>query len=142
MATGYETDLARWAIEQAALLRHGDLAGIDRYNLADEIEEIARHERRELGRRGALLTAQLLCWKHQPGRRCEAWRKSILARRRAMTELFEDSPSLRGLQDDERWLRLAWLDAVSTVQPVIGQALPERSPWTMREVLDENFWPD
>lgn len=48
MGTPYEKDIVAWAMEQAALLRAGKLSAIDIEHIADEIEDVARSERREL----------------------------------------------------------------------------------------------
>lgn len=142
MGTAYDIDVAAWASEQAALLVSGNLTALDTVNLADEIGAIARDERRELGRRVAALVAQLLCWKFQTGKRCEAWRRVIRMQREAVYCVLEESPSLNKLREDRRWLRLVWLDAVVAVGYQLGVALPEELAWPIDTILDENFWPD
>lgn len=46
---GYDNDFFLWAQEQAELLRAGKLAKVDRSNLADEMDSLARGLKRELG---------------------------------------------------------------------------------------------
>jgi len=76
-STLYETDFYAWANEQAALLRSGQLATADIENIAEEIESMARTEKRELICRLALFLLQLLKWQHQPGLRGPNWRSTI-----------------------------------------------------------------
>lgn len=55
----YEDDLAAWAEEQASLLRAGEVEGLDREHLAEEIESVGARARRELRGRLARLLQQL-----------------------------------------------------------------------------------
>jgi Domain of unknown function DUF29 len=49
-AIDYEDDFYAWTVEQARLLRMGELSAIDAANIAEEIESIGRSDRRELSR--------------------------------------------------------------------------------------------
>src|SRR5262249_8517992 len=44
----YEDDFYAWTVEQARLLRSGELSSIDAANMAEEIEGLGRSDRREL----------------------------------------------------------------------------------------------
>lgn len=44
----YDTDFRAWALDQGHKLREGHIESLDRPNLAEEIESIARREKREL----------------------------------------------------------------------------------------------
>lgn len=46
MGTPYEKDVVAWAIEQAALLRAGNLSALDIVNIAEEIEDVGKSEKR------------------------------------------------------------------------------------------------
>lgn len=47
-AVDYEEDFFAWTVEQARLLRGGELSAIDAANIAEEIESMGRSDRREL----------------------------------------------------------------------------------------------
>lgn len=49
METLYERDLYAWATRNAALLRAGRWAEVDRMNIAEELESMGRSERRAWG---------------------------------------------------------------------------------------------
>ncbi|SIT51071.1 hypothetical protein BN2476_990049 [Paraburkholderia piptadeniae] len=49
--TSYDQDVIAWAREQAALLRTGRFEEIDVGHIADEIEDVARAEVRDMARR-------------------------------------------------------------------------------------------
>ena len=51
MNTRYEADVVAWAQEQAALLRAGRFSEIDIANIAEEIEDVGKSEKRELASR-------------------------------------------------------------------------------------------
>ncbi|HKN31537.1 MAG TPA: DUF29 domain-containing protein [Roseiarcus sp.] len=57
MSDAYDADFYAWAMEQAALLRAGRFSAADIANIAEEIESLARGEKRELVNR---LTIPLL----------------------------------------------------------------------------------
>src|SRR5271168_219316 len=94
-ATLYDRDFYAWANEQAALLRAGRLAEADLENIAEEIESIARAEKRELTNRLKVLLTHLMRWRFQPGLRGNPWRLSIEKQRREVLEHLADSPSLQ-----------------------------------------------
>jgi hypothetical protein len=73
------------------------LRTLDCVNLAEEIEGLARRERREFGRRLALIVEHLVKLEFSghtpPG---AGWIETVLREREGATELLQDSPSLRG----------------------------------------------
>lgn len=64
----YETDLHAWALANAALLRAGRLAETDWVHIADELENMAGKDRKELTSRLMQLLWYLLKWNYQPER--------------------------------------------------------------------------
>jgi len=56
----YEQDFYGWTQQQAQLLRNKQIEQIDWYNLAEEIEDIGRSEKRELASRLEILIIHLL----------------------------------------------------------------------------------
>lgn len=66
MGNLYDTDIAAWASEQAALLRGRQWSALDIENIAEEIDSVGRTEKRELGSRMTVLLAHLLKWQPNP----------------------------------------------------------------------------
>jgi hypothetical protein len=142
MTTSYETDVVAWANEQAALLRSGNLSAIDALNIAEEIESVATSQRRELRSRLVALIAHLLKWRFQPDYRSKSWRSTIYSQRDELDDLLSESPSLKQLFDDEKFMKSIWRKAVSVAHRETQLDFPDSWVWPVDLVLDEKFWPD
>jgi hypothetical protein len=73
----FEQDFYARANEQASLLRAGLLSRADIGNIAEEIESLAKAEKRELVSRLSVLLRHLLKWQFQPSRRGASWEVTI-----------------------------------------------------------------
>jgi hypothetical protein len=149
MSTLYEQDLAAWAEAQAQALRAAARAklntpvAVDWENLAEEIEQLARAERRELGSHLFRLLTHLAKWRWQARRRSRSWRATIGEQRRELARLLADSPSLRSTLPGS--FASAWADARGQAADETGLPLstfPETCPFTPEAALDPGFWPE
>jgi len=94
-APAYEEDFVAWLEDQAQHARRGEIDALDLENIAEELEGMARSDRREIRNRLTILLAHLLkCWV-QPHKRSSSWRGTIAEQRDHLVELIEDSPSFR-----------------------------------------------
>jgi len=108
----YEQDLYAWAMEQAAALRaaRGAIVNADSHpvelrralqaldwdNLAEEIEGLARKDRRELGSRLAIIVEHLTKLEFSPAAGPRAgWIDMVTREREEIEEVLSDSPPLR-----------------------------------------------
>ncbi len=91
----YEQDFVQWLEGQAIALREGRLSDVDAANVAEELEGLARSDRRELRSRLKVLMKHLLKMELQPERACDSWRSTISEQSTWIDGLFETSPSLR-----------------------------------------------
>ena len=143
MGTPYEKDVLAWAMEQAALLRAGNLSALDIEHIAEEIEDVGKSEKRELASRMAVLLAHLLKWQHQPGRRGSSWTRTLKEQRKAIAAAMRQTPSLKASLNDDDWLAGVWADAVTKAVDETGlDNFPEECPWSMAQVLTEDFFPE
>jgi len=62
MSDLYDTDFHEWAETQAAALRNRSANALDWDNIAEEIESLARRDRREIRNRLEVLCQHLLKW--------------------------------------------------------------------------------
>ncbi|WP_373508135.1 DUF29 domain-containing protein [Thiocapsa sp.] len=74
---GYEQALVAWAFANARLLREGRFDGLDVENIAVELEDMGRSDKRALASHLRVLFLHLLKWQKQPARREPSWRRSI-----------------------------------------------------------------
>jgi hypothetical protein len=100
MSDLYETDFAAWSAEQARAIRDAGRRGvnepIDWENVAEEIENLGRSERRELVNRIGTVIEHLLKLEVSPAAEPErSWRETVLRTRRAIARILDESPSLR-----------------------------------------------
>jgi hypothetical protein len=143
MGTPYEKDVVAWAMEQAALLRAGNLSALDIEHIAEEIEDVGKSEKRELASRMAVLLSHLLKWQHQPGRRGSSWTRTLKEQRKAIASAMRQTPSLKASLSDADWLAGVWADAVTKAVDETGlDSFPEDCPWSMVQVLTEEFFPE
>lgn len=139
-AARYETDFYAWAKAQAALLREEELAELDLPNLAEELEAMGRHERRELTNRLRVLLMHLLKWQFQPDLRSRSWRNTINNQRDEIAALLDDSPSLKVEIEDciaAAYSRARAQEETGLLLPVF----PESCPYGPNEILEPNFFP-
>jgi hypothetical protein len=143
MPTNYDADFYPWANEQAALLRAGRLSELDVENIAEEIESIARREKRELVDMLTGLLRQLLRWRYQPGFRGRLWQLNIEQQRLRVSRRLSENPSLKTQLDE--MIKSAYLFARLQAEQETGLAsktFPTASPFNFDEAMNPDFWPD
>lgn len=136
----YESDFYSWAKEQAALLRAGRLDALDRDNLAEEIESLARNEFDKLVSFLRLIMLHMLKWDHQPLKRSRSWTGSIRLHRIHARRVLEDNPGLKSRLDDalERAYEAARVEA-STETGLPEARFPEQLPYSWTEITEREF---
>jgi hypothetical protein len=138
----YERDFFEWTQCNAALLRSGRFDKADIEHIAEEIEDMGKRERRELGSRLEVLLQHLLKWQAQPGR-TRSWRNTIKLQRDEIAELFEEMPSLKSAWGAKLG-RVYWraVLAASAETGLPESSFPASCPFTLDQILDENFLPE
>ena len=138
----YERDYYSWALEQAALLRARRFAELDLENLAEEVEDLAKAEARELRSRYATLVTHLLKWELQPQRRSHSWVATIIRERNAILDHLDESPGLNPRREElfAKASKAARAGAAAETNLPLG-GFPASSPYTRAQAMDEAFWP-
>jgi hypothetical protein len=143
MGIHYEKDFYAWTQEQANLIRQGKFNEIDTLHIIDEIESMGRSEKRALKSRLAVLLMHLLKWQYQPTFRGVSWTITIRNQRWEIAELLEDNPSL------QHWVADTMLDAykqarlnAQTETALRLDVFPEECPWTVEQVISNEFFPE
>lgn len=140
-STTHEQDFYAWTQEQSQLLKTGQLHQIDWQNIAEEIEDMGRSEKRQLDSRLELLIMHLLKWQFQPNLRSRSWQLTIKEQRLRLEKLLQKNPSLQPNLTEaiEDVYSLATLSA----ERETGLSLfPEICPYTLAEILSLEFLPE
>jgi hypothetical protein len=87
--TPYEIDFAAWA----DALREDRFGDLDTENLAEEIEGMARAERKAVRSQLQRLMVHLLKQRLQPEHRSKSWEASMVSAREEILDDFENSPA-------------------------------------------------
>lgn len=141
-AHGYEDDLVAWMENQIGLLREHKFEQLDLENLLEELEGMVRHERRGLRSRVELVLLHLLKHQFQRSRRSRSWLLTLDEQRSQMADRIADSPSLRRELPgylESRYPRVARRASLQTGLPL--SAFPASCPFTVEQLLDEDFLP-
>jgi hypothetical protein len=142
-----DSDHYAWILQQSRALRTHQPAILDWKNLAEELDAMARYQERALESQLRRVVAHLLKWAYQPNRRSGSWEASIENGRDDVAQQLEDSPSLKSRLNDI--LEFAYRRARRTAGADMGldkraweKRLPDRCPWTLEQVQDQDFWPE
>lgn len=147
----YENDYYNWAMRNAELLKKGRFAEVDIAHLIEELEGIARSDKRELESRLIVLIAHLLKWQFQwqqlKNRWQEfdgqSWRNTIIEQRTQLESLLNKVPSLNHLYPHliaESYPYALKLAIKETKLP--KETFPSICPYTIEQLLDEDFYPN
>jgi hypothetical protein len=91
----YDSDLVLWAAEQAALLRARKFDALDIENLAQEVEDLAKSQRRELTGRVRTILEHMIKLEISPANYPRFdWNDTIRREREDTKDLLDDNPSL------------------------------------------------
>lgn len=138
----YETDFYAWTQQQANLLRQHHWSQLDLVNLIEEIESLGKQQRQELRNRLSLLIGHLLKWEYQPQRRSRSWLATIRIQRLDIAELLEENPSLQPYLEEA--LQRAYIKGVALAIKETNlpeQTLPVDCAYTLKDILDDSFYP-
>lgn len=142
--TARTEDRYGFALEAAGALRRGELAGADLIAVAEELEEMARADARELRSRIVQIMEHMLKLRVTTGVLREyndrGWQLSVLTQRQEIETLLDESPSLRQQLTPEL-LAHCYNMARQRVELAYGLKAPQVCPWTAEQILDAGFWP-
>ena len=91
----YDRDFAAWLALTVEQLRAQNYSSVDWANLIEEIEDLAKRERKALKSNLVVILLHLLKWHYQPEARTGSWKGSIREHRRRIADDLKDSPSLK-----------------------------------------------
>ena len=139
----YNKDFYAWTMHNSELLRQGKMSEVDIENVAEEIESMGKSEKRELINRLALLLSHLLKWTFQSPRRSNSWKYTIKEQRIQLEDLLEESPSLKASLE-EKMAHAYEHSIVITIREtgLDEKTFPKECPFSLKQTLDKNFFPE
>ena len=133
----YERDYYTWTLEQARALKQRRAEMLDWENLAEEVEDLGKSERRELRNRLHVLLAHLLKWRHQPKRRSRSWRATATVQRIEIRQLLLENPGLKPTIDTllAEAYQTARIEIAGLLPVREEKELPKSCPWSFDQVI-------
>jgi hypothetical protein len=141
----YAEDFYTWTQTTAAAIRAGKWARIDREAVAAEIESLGVNQEGTLYSHLKQLVTHLLKWAYQPARRHRGhgWESTIIHTRSEIAWLIARNPGLAPRL--EPLLQHGYPTARHLARAQTGVSLttfPLACPWTIAQVLHDDFWPE
>jgi hypothetical protein len=140
----YERDYYTWALRQTCALKEHRLEELDWENLADEVEGLAKTERRELRSWLEVLLEHLLKWQFQATRPSGSWRATIAVQRLKIREHLDENPGLKPSVPDVlvQAYKAARVDLTTRFLRSSEPQPPDSCPRIFDQIMDEQFWPE
>lgn len=142
-ASLYEQDYYLWLKQTIQLLQNDKLLELDRENLIEELEEMARSQKKALKSNLTVILWHLLKYKYQPDKRTSSWQLTLFEHRDRLAEDFADSPSLKPFFVEvfnECYGKARQKAAIETGLSI--EIFPVESPFTPEETLNPEYLPD
>jgi len=139
----YESDFYGWIYKNIELLKQRKFSELDVEVLIDELESMAKRDKRELISRLTILIAHLLKWQFQPTRRSGSWQGSIDEQRFKIGKHLGDSPSLNNQLSES--IKIAYPDALKLAikeTKLSSTIFPKNCLYSIEQLLDEDFYPN
>jgi hypothetical protein len=138
----YEQDFVAWCEDTVAKLKAQKFSELDLENLIEEIDSLARSDKRQLQNRLDVLLNHLLkrCYVPTP-ENYRGWEVTIREQRKQLQRLLKDSPSLRSYWQEvfEQIWQTALADACEDYPQV---EFPAECPFdqNIEAILTQVFW--
>jgi hypothetical protein len=142
----YDRDFYSWALEQASALREHRIEDLDWENLAEEVGDLARSERRAFRAQCARLIEHLLKLAFSPltelERNRRLWRLTLIETGSELSDLLEESLGFRSSAGElfQAGWRLGRIEALKSLE-VPDQTIPKAPIWSFEQATEDNFTP-
>ena len=136
----YESDYFAWTQITAAALRDGRVRDIDLAEVAEEIEDLGKSERRAFESALSRLFLHKLKWDYQPNLRGRSWEVSIQKQIRTLRKILRENPRFEPLLEQSDFIAEAYGDTVLDAMAETGldaSTFPPECPYDAAEILGE-----
>jgi hypothetical protein len=140
----YEQDFYLWCLGTWASLGAREFEAVDVHHLIEEIRDLGNHLRSALESALGIILLHLLKWQYQPGGRqdSQSWEDALVEHRRRVHRVLKQSPFLPAhltTAVEEEYPGARQRAATQTGLP--RATCPEACPWTVAQLLDNDFFP-
>ena len=139
MTIAHDRDFYAWTQNQSQLLRAGQFDALDLQQIAEELEDMGRTEKRALESRIEVLVMHLLKWQYQPNLRSRSWQLTIREQRLRVQTLLEDNPSLRP-HLSQRIDKIYRLAVIAAERETGLNLFPDTCPYEIEQILSDHLF--
>lgn len=141
ISTDYDSDFLLWINSQVELLRAKKFDQLDLDNLIEELDAMARRDKRELASRIETVIVHLLKCKAQPEQLSSSWRGTLCEQRSRIRRLLKDMPSLaNAIDDDAADCYACALERAAAETGLPASVFPASNPFTSGQLLDPQYF--
>lgn len=139
----YERDYYAWVQSQVQALESRKFDEIDFANLADEVGDLGKSERRQVVSRLEIIMLHMLKCLYQPEMQTPSWDLTIKIQRIDLSSVLSENPSLKSLPVEafERTYQRARLEAAKETGMDLS-VFPTEPPFTPAQVVLGDAQPD
>lgn len=137
----YDQDYYLWIEDILKKIQKKNWDEMDWDNLWEEIDDMGKSQKQRLTSNLRILLMHLLKWEFQSEKRTNSWKYTIIEHRRRILEQLESSPSLKNYLNINfaATYQKACKDASLETNLALN-TFPDRSPYTIEQVLDEDWF--
>jgi hypothetical protein len=139
MTIAHDRDFYAWTQNQSQLLRAGQFDALDSQQIAEELEDMGRTEKRALESRIEVLVMHLLKWQYQPNLRSRSWQLTIREQRLRVQTLLEDNPSLKP-HLSQRIDKIYRLAVIAAERETGLNLFPDTCPYEIEQILSDSLF--
>lgn len=111
---------------------------------AELLTEMAGSDRHTVHSNARVLLAHLIKWAYQPALRSRSWDDTISEHRMRIMDAIDDMPSLRPYLEGnwQSWWTRSRASAIKQMRANPFNPVPDACPWTLDQIMDEDWLPE
>jgi hypothetical protein len=136
----YETDYYDWLTQTAKAVEEGRWSDIDAAQLAEELVDMSKSERRGIESHLERILTHILKIRYQPGLHTRSWDLSVSESRARLRKLFAENPSLEARIDEliADAYETARYEAAKETEIALD-VFPEQCPYSAEDVMTRDW---
>lgn len=131
----YVADETAWLDAMAELIRAGRVSEIDYPHLAEYLEDMAAHDRREVNSRLKILLIHLLKWVYQKEKRTPSWAGSVVNQQDDLEDLLGKGVLRNHAEESLPAVYQKAVKFAARETSLPASTFPAECPWTLEQLL-------